>query len=129
MPQSADPVLDDERTDQLGVPVFWPKPTSDPPSNWESWIGQFSLAIFLRERCVPRELLKTLEAVREVAGTSEDSLGNWYNWAFHPNKGQISRRISVINKNPRSLSVRNYRTESDGHNLILIVPKGETSKT
>ena len=57
MAQPAVPVSDD-RTDLLGVPVFWHKPTADPPTSWDSWIGQFNLAITLRERCDPRELLK-----------------------------------------------------------------------
>ena len=51
------PVSDDP-TDLLGVPVFWNKPTAGPTCIWVSWIGQFNLAITLRERCDPRELLK-----------------------------------------------------------------------
>ena len=59
----------EDRTDLLGVPVFWHKPTADPPCSWDSWIGQFNLAITLRERCDPRELLKLPEAV----GVDEDA--------------------------------------------------------
>ena len=70
----------DNRSDLLGVPSFWPKPTSDPPSSWDSWIGQFNHAIALRERSDTRELLKLPRAVYndqtpkpEVVGPSEDA--------------------------------------------------------
>ena len=58
MAQPAVPISRSSRTDLLGVPVFWRKSTSDPPSSWDSWIGQFNLAITLQEQCDPRELLK-----------------------------------------------------------------------
>ena len=77
MAQPAVPVSDN-RTDLLGVPVFWHKPTSDLPSSWDSWIRQFNLAITLRERCDPRELLKPPGIVHdnpapkpEAAGTTQ----------------------------------------------------------
>ena len=77
--QPAIPVSDD-RTDLLRVTVFWHKPTADPPSSWDSWIGQFSLAITLREICDPRELLKPPGVVRndpvpkpEAVGMDEDA--------------------------------------------------------
>ena len=60
--------LSEDRTDLLGVHVFWHKPTADPPSSWDSWIGQFNLAITLRERCDPGELLKP-----EAVGVDEDA--------------------------------------------------------
>ena len=37
----------EDRTDLIGVPAFWPKPTREPLFTWESWIGHF----FLREHC------------------------------------------------------------------------------
>ena len=70
----------EDRTDLLGVSVFWHKPTADPPHSWDSWIGQFNLAITLRERCDPRELLKPPGVVHndpapkpEVVGADEDA--------------------------------------------------------
>ena len=70
----------EDRTDLLGVSVFWHKPTADPPHSWDSWIGQFNLAITLRERCDPRELLKPPGVVHddpapkpEVVGVDEDA--------------------------------------------------------
>ena len=61
--------------------LFWHKPTSDPPSSWDSWIGQFNLAITLREICDPRELSKPPGVVHddpvpkpEAVGVSQDAL-------------------------------------------------------
>ena len=72
--------ISEDRTDLLGVPVFWHKPTADPPCSWDSWIGQFNLAITLRERCDPRELLKVPGIVHddpvpkpEAVGVDEDA--------------------------------------------------------
>ena len=79
MAEPAVPVPDD-RTDLLGVPVFWNKPTNGPPCSWVSWIGQFNLAISLREQCDPRELLKPPGIVHddpvpkpEAVGPDEDA--------------------------------------------------------
>ena len=47
----------DERSNLLGVPIFWPRPTPESPFNWDTWIGQFFLAITLREHCDPNVLL------------------------------------------------------------------------
>ena len=74
MAQPAVPVSDD-RTDLLGVPLFWHKPTADPPSSWDSWIGQFSLAITLRERCDPRELLKPPGIVHNDPAPKPEAVG------------------------------------------------------
>ena len=72
--------ISEDRTDLLGVPAFWHKPTADPPNSWDSWIGQFNLAITLRERCDPRELLKPPGVVHddpvpkaEAVGVDEDA--------------------------------------------------------
>ena len=74
MAQPAVPVSDD-RTDLLGVPVFWHKPTADPPSSWDSWIDQFNLAITLRESCDPRELLKPPGVVHDDHVPKPDNVG------------------------------------------------------
>ena len=47
----------DERSDLLGVSIFWPRPTPETPFNWDTWIGQFLLAITLREHCDPNVFL------------------------------------------------------------------------
>ena len=47
----------EDRTDLIGVPAFWPKPTTEPLFTWESWIGQFFLAVNLREHCNANILL------------------------------------------------------------------------
>ena len=39
------------RTDFIGVPAFSLKATTEPLFTWESWIGQFFLAVSLREHC------------------------------------------------------------------------------
>ena len=79
MAQPAVPVSDD-RIDLLGVPVFWHEPMSDPPSSWDSRIGQLNLAITQRERCGPRELLNPPGIIQddrapkpEAVGTTEDA--------------------------------------------------------
>ena len=46
-----------ERTELLGVPVFWPKPSPDPICSWKTWIAQFFLTINLREPCDPKDIL------------------------------------------------------------------------
>ena len=40
-----------DQSDLLGAPVFWHKPTPDPSFNWDTWIGQFFLAIRLGKHC------------------------------------------------------------------------------
>ena len=56
MAQPAVPVNED-RTDLLGIPPFWAKPSINPPFLWESWIGQFFLAVGLKDILNPQELL------------------------------------------------------------------------
>ena len=45
------------QTDLIGVPAFWPKPTTEPSFTWESWIGEFFLAVNLIEHCNANILL------------------------------------------------------------------------
>ena len=40
-----------DRAGFVGVPAFWPKPTTEPLFPWESWIEQFLSAFNLREHC------------------------------------------------------------------------------
>ena len=63
----------EERTDFLGVPVFWPKPSPDPPFSWEIWIGQFFLAINLREQFDHKDLLADPAEVFDPSFTGKDS--------------------------------------------------------
>ena len=65
----------DNRTDLIGVPVVWHKPVSDPPSCWDSWIGQFNLAITLRERCDPREMLRPPGVVLDDPVSKSEAIG------------------------------------------------------
>ena len=44
-------------TELLGVPSFWGKPLAEPPYPWDVWIGQFFLAVSLKENCDPNILL------------------------------------------------------------------------
>ena len=37
--------VSDDRTDLAGLPPFWTKPYLSPPYSWDSWFGQFSLAL------------------------------------------------------------------------------------
>ena len=74
MAQPAVPVSDD-RTDLLGVPVFRHKQTSDPTSSWDFWIGQFNLAITLRERFDTRELLKPPGVVHDDPVPKPEAVG------------------------------------------------------
>ena len=109
MAQPAVPVSDD-RTDLLGVPVFWHKPTADPPTSWDSWIGQFNLAITLRERCDPRELLKTPGVVHddripkpEAVGIDEDAVAI----ANHIARNYAAaRRVAEMNEERRAKGPR-----------------------
>ena len=109
MAQTAVPVSDD-RTDLLGVPVFWHKPTADPPSSWDSWIGQINLAITLRERCDPRELLKPPGAVHddpvlkpEAVRVDEDTAA--ITNRFARNEAAV-RRVAEMNEERRAKSPR-----------------------
>ena len=86
MAQPAVPVSDD-RTDLLGVPVFWLKSTADPPSSWDSWISQFNLASTLRERCDPRELLKPPGVVHDDHVPKPEAVG------LEEDAGAIANRI------------------------------------
>ena len=56
MAQPAVPVNED-RTDLLGIPLFWAKASINPPFLQESWIGQFFLAAGLKDNINPRDLL------------------------------------------------------------------------
>ena len=47
----------EDRTKLLGVPSFWGKPSAEPLYPWEVWIGQFFLAVSLKENCDPNILL------------------------------------------------------------------------
>ena len=48
----------EDRTELLGVPSFWGKPSAEPAYPWEVWIGQFFLAVSLKENC-DRNILLT----------------------------------------------------------------------
>ena len=48
----------EDRTELLGVPSFWGKPSAEPPYPWEVWIGQFFLAVSLKENCDPISYLQ-----------------------------------------------------------------------
>ena len=48
MAQPAVHILDDI-TDLAGLPPFWTKPLLSPPYGWDSWFGQFSLALGLKK--------------------------------------------------------------------------------
>ena len=47
----------EDRTNFIGVPAFRPKSTTEPLFPWESWIGQFFLAVNLKEYCNANILL------------------------------------------------------------------------
>ena len=49
--------LSENRTELLGVPSIWGKPSAKPPYPTEVWIGQFFLAVSLKETCDPNTLL------------------------------------------------------------------------
>ena len=55
----------EDRTELLGVPSFWGKPSAEPPYPWEVWIGQFFLAVTLKENCDPNILLTGPAAVHD----------------------------------------------------------------
>ena len=56
MAQPAVPVNED-RTDLLGIPPFWARTSVNPPFIWETWVGQFFLAVSLKDNISPGELL------------------------------------------------------------------------
>ena len=56
MAQPAVPVNED-REDLLGIPPFWAKPSVNPPFLWDPWIGQFFLAVGLKDNIIPQDLL------------------------------------------------------------------------
>ena len=79
MAQPAVPVNED-RTDLLGIPPFWAKPSINLPFLWESWIGQFFLAVGLKDNINPQDLLvEPAEVIddpppkREAVGPAEDA--------------------------------------------------------
>ena len=55
----------EDRTELLGVPSFWGKPPAEPPYPWEVWIGQFFLAVSLKENYDPNILLSDPATVHE----------------------------------------------------------------
>ena len=59
MAQPAVPVNED-RTDLLGIPPFWAKTSVNPPLIWETWAGQFFLAVSLKDNISPWEVLVAL---------------------------------------------------------------------
>ena len=56
MAQPAVPVNED-KTDLLGIPPFWAKPSVNLPFLREPWIGQFFLAVGLKDNINPQDLL------------------------------------------------------------------------
>ena len=56
MAQPAVPVNED-RTDLLGISQFLARLSVNPPFIWETWVGQFFLAISLKDNISPREVL------------------------------------------------------------------------
>ena len=80
MAQPAVPVNED-RTDLLGIPPFWAKSSIIPPFLWESWIGQFFLAVGLKNNINPQDLLVERAEVideppprAEAVGAMEDAV-------------------------------------------------------
>ena len=49
--------LNEDRTVLLGILPFWAKPSMNPPVLWESWVGQFFLALSLKDSIIPHDLL------------------------------------------------------------------------
>ena len=82
MAQPAVPVSGD-RTDFLGFPVFWHKPTADPPSSWDSGIGQFNLAITLRA-------ILPITQTLILPSRKLDHLGRW--WARFSSRTLMRRQ-------------------------------------
>ena len=73
MAQKAVPVNED-RTDLLGIPIFWEKPSVNPPFLWESWVGQFFLAVGLKDNINdPPEMIDEPPPKPETIGTGEDA--------------------------------------------------------
>ena len=79
MAQPAVPVNED-RTDLLGIPPFWAKPSVNLPFLREPWIGQFFLAVGLKDNINPQELLvESAEVIDdpppkpEAVGPAEDA--------------------------------------------------------
>ena len=58
MAQPAVPVNED-RTDLLGIPPSWARPSINPPFLWESWIGQFFLAVGLKDNKSSGSIIRT----------------------------------------------------------------------
>ena len=56
MAQPAVPV-NENRTDLLGIPPFWAKTSVNPSFIWETWVGQFFLAVSLKDNISPGEVL------------------------------------------------------------------------
>ena len=55
----------EDRTELLGVPSFGGEPSAEPPYPWEVWIGQFFLAVSLKENCDPNILLSDPATVQD----------------------------------------------------------------
>ena len=102
--------ISEDGTELLGVPVFWHKPTADPPSSWDSWIGQFNLAITLRERCDPRELLKPPGVVHDDAVPKPEAVGVDEDAAAIANRiarnDAAVRRVAEMNEERRAKGPR-----------------------
>ena len=75
MAQPAVPVNED-RTDLLGIPPFWAKPSINPPFLWESWIGQFFLAVGLKDNINPQDLSVEPAEVIDDPPPKPEAVGN-----------------------------------------------------
>ena len=79
MAQPAVPVKQD-RTDLLGIPPFWAKPSINLPFLWKSLIGHFFLAVGLKDNVNPQDLLAEPAEIidepppkPETVGTGKDA--------------------------------------------------------
>ena len=67
--------MNEDRTDLLGIPPFWAKPSINPPFLWESWIGQFFLAVGLKDNINPQDLLVEPAEVIDEPPPRAESVG------------------------------------------------------
>ena len=49
--------MNEDRNDRLGIPQFWAKTSVNPPFIWETWVGQFFLAVSLKGNISPGNVL------------------------------------------------------------------------
>ena len=106
--------MNEDRTDLLGIPPFWAKTSVNPPFIWDTWVGQFFLAVSLKDNFSPGEVLVAPAELVDESYAKPEAPGTDENSADIANRNlrvaAINRSIDEYNQERRRKGPRN------GHN-------------